>query len=392
MPRGVWVLGIVSLCMDLSSELVHALLPLYMATVLGASVLVIGVVEGIAEATALIVKLFSGVLSDWSRKRKPLVLLGYGLAALSKFAFPLAPTLGWIVTARFADRVGKGIRGAPRDALIADITPPAVRGRSFGLRQALDTVGGIGGPLLALGAMLYFAGDFQAAFWIAVVPAMLAVVLIVVGVDEPERAAGDNNGKARWRLQDMRRLPSAFWFIVAVAFVLTLARFSEAFLVLRAQNVGLTVVTAPLVMVVMSIVYALIAYPAGVAADRGRAPLLLASGLLALIAADLVLARAASPLPVLAGAALWGLHMGLTQGLLAALVAASAPEDLRGSAFGAFNLVCGIALLIASVLAGALWDAYGPALTFYVGAAFTTLAAAGLWLRRRDVAALSKLA
>lgn len=390
-PRGVWVLGIVSMCMDLSSELVHALLPLYMATAMGASMLVIGVVEGIAEATALIVKLFSGALSDWSRKRKPLVLLGYGLAAVSKFVFPLAPTLSWIIAARFADRVGKGIRGAPRDALIADITPPALRGRSFGLRQALDTVGGVGGPLLALAAMAWFANDFQAAFWIAVVPAMLCVVLIVMGVDEPPRTPADAARPRTWRPGDIARLPAAFWFIVAIAGVLTLARFSEAFLVLRAQNVGFAVGRAPWVMVVMSVVYALAAYPAGVAADRGQGPYLLGAGIVLLIAADLVLARAGGPSTVLAGAALWGLHMGLTQGLLAALVAGAAPPDLRGTAFGAFNLVCGVALLVASVLAGWLWDAYGPALTFYVGAALTALAGVGLLLRCNDVAALRKV-
>ncbi len=390
-PRGVWVLGIVSLCMDLSSELVHALLPLYMATVMGASTLIIGIVEGIAEATALIVKLGSGALSDWARRRKPLVLLGYGLGALSKFAFPLAPTLGWIVTARFADRVGKGIRGAPRDALIADIAPPDVRGRSFGLRQALDTVGGIGGPLLALAGMAYFASDFQAVFWVAVVPAMLCVLLIVVGVEEPRRAPEATAARPRWRLADTASLPRAFWFVVAIAAVLTLARFSEAFLVLRAQNVGFAVAHAPLVMVVMSIVYALSAYPAGVAADHGRGPHLLAAGIVLLIVADLVLARAAGPVTVLAGAALWGLHMGLTQGLLAALVAGAAPASFRGTAFGIFNLACGIALLIASVLAGWLWDTFGPALTFYVGAAFTALAGVGLLLRHKDVAALSNV-
>jgi len=388
----VWVLGLVSLSMDLSSELIHALLPLYMATAMGASTLVIGIVEGIAEATALIVKLFSGVLSDWTRKRKPLMLLGYGLGAASKFVFPLAPTLGWIVTARLADRVGKGIRGAPRDALMADITPPEARGRSFGLRQALDTVGGVGGPLLALAAMAYFASDFRAAFWIAVVPAVLCVVLIVVGVDEPERATGNGEAKARWRPGDITRMPPAFWFIVAIAAVLTLARFSEAFLVLRAQNVGFAVAHAPLVMVVMSVVYALVAYPAGVAADRGRGPWLLAAGLVMLIAADLMLARATGPLAVLGGGALWGLHMGLTQGLLAALVAGVAPDDMRGTAFGVFNLVCGIALLVASILAGWLWDTFGPALTFYGGAALTALAGVGLLVRWRDVAALRNVA
>ena len=374
-PRGVWVLGLVSMCMDLSSELVHSLLPLYMATALGASVFVIGIIEGIAEALALIVKLFSGVISDHFRKRKPLVLLGYGLAAISKFAFPLAPTLSWIVGARFADRLGKGIRGAPRDALITDITPAAARGRSFGLRQALDTVGAIGGPLLALGAMAYFAGSFHAAFWIAVVPAMLAVLLIVVGVDEPDRPRSPATGiKTGLRMADVRRLPRNYFFVVTIAGVLTLARFSEAFLVLRAQNIGFSNTMAPLVMVVMSVVYAAISYPAGAAADRGHGPRLLSAGLLALIAADLVLARAEGRMMVLAGATLWGLHMGLTQGLLAALIAGSAPADMRGTAFGVFNLVCGVALLIASGLAGWLWDAFGPRFTFYVGAAFTMIA------------------
>lgn len=388
-PRGVWVLGAVSLCMDMSSELVHALLPLYMATVLGASALFIGVVEGIAEALALIVKLFSGVISDWFRKRKPLVLLGYGLAAVSKFAFPLAPSLSWIVAARFADRIGKGIRGAPRDALIADITPPEIRGRSFGLRQALDTVGAIAGPLLALAGMAWFAGDFQSVFWIAVIPAVVCVVLIVVGVDEPEHAAPAGDKQSGLRFADWKRLPAAFWFIVAIAGVLTLARFSEAFLLLRAQDAGFAAARAPVVMVVMSLVYSVTAYPAGIATDRGGGPWLLVAGLVALAAADVVLANAASAWPVVAGTALWGLHMGLTQGLLAALVAATAPRDLRGTAFGVFNLVCGIALLVASTLAGWLWDAYGPALTFYAGAAFTVAAGIGLALRRGDVAALA---
>jgi MFS family permease len=387
-PRGVWVLGLVSMCMDLSSELVHSLLPLYMATALGASVFTIGIIEGAAEALALIVKLFSGVISDIFRKRKPLVLLGYGLAAISKFVFPLAMTLGWIVGARFADRVGKGIRGAPRDALITDITPADVRGRSFGLRQALDTIGAIGGPLMALGAMAYFAGDFHAAFWIAVVPAALCVFLIVVGVDEPDRSTSPDTRKAGLRMADIRRLPRSFVFVVTIAGVLTLARFSEAFLVLRAQNVGFPDALAPLVMVVMSVVYAATSYPAGAAADRGHGARLLSFGLAALIAADVVLAHAGGRLMVLAGAALWGLHMGLTQGLLAALVAGSAPADMRGTAFGVFNLVCGIALLIASGLAGWLWDAFGPRFTFYAGAAFTLIAWVGFLRYGRRAAEL----
>jgi MFS family permease len=376
-PRGVWALGFVSMCMDLSSELIHALLPLYMAIGLGASTLTIGIVEGIAEATAMIVKVFSGVLSDIFRRRKPLVVIGYGLAAFTKLIFPLAPTLEWVVGARFADRVGKGIRGAPRDALIADLSPKDVRGASFGLRQALDTVGGVGGPLLAIGAMAWFASDFQAAFWVAVIPAILCVMLLVFGVEEPPKSgpeAGAASETKRLRLADARRLGRRYAIVVGIAAILTLARFSEAFLVLRARDVGLPAAMAPSVMVVMSIVYAAVAYPAGSAADRGHGPRLLSAGLLALIASDLVLANAVGGASVFAGAALWGLHMGLTQGLLAALVAASAPADLRGTAFGVFNLVCGIALLLASVLAGWLWDTFGPALTFYAGAAITLIA------------------
>jgi len=378
-PRGVWLLGFVSLLMDTSSELIHALLPLYLVGPLNASVLVVGIIEGVAEAIALIVKVFSGYWSDVWRHRKPLVVLGYGLAAVSKLAFPLAPTLGWVVAARFADRVGKGIRGAPRDALIADLTPPAVLGSAFGLRQALDTIGAIAGPLLAVGAIAWFAGDFRSAFWVAVVPAALCVLLLVLGVHEPEsRARSGASKRISWR--DARRLDRRFFIVTGIAAVLTLARFSEAFLVLRAQNVGMGTTGAPWVMVAMAIVYAAIAYPAGRAADRGRASTLLAAGLAALIASDIVLALAPNAVAVIAGAALWGLHMALTQGLLAALVAATAPEDLRGTAFGVFNLASGIALLVASAVAGALWQAIGPAATFTAGAAFTAIAWAALFV------------
>src|SRR3954469_17262646 len=172
--------------MDTSSELVHALLPLYLAGTLGASALVIGLIEGAAEALALVVKVFSGVLSDFTRRRKALVLAGYGLAALSKLAFPLAASVGWVVTARLVDRVGKGIRGAPRDALVADLAPPSMRGAAFGLRQSLDTVGAFLGPVLAIGLMLLWADDFRAVFWVAVIPAVLCVALLVFGVQEPD--------------------------------------------------------------------------------------------------------------------------------------------------------------------------------------------------------------
>jgi MFS family permease len=389
-PAGVWTLGFVSLLMDTSSELIHSLLPLYLAGTLGASALTIGLIEGAAESIALIVKVFSGYLSDLTQRRKPLVLAGYGLAAASKLVFPLAASIGWIMTARFVDRVGKGIRGAPRDALIADLTPQEVRGGAFGLRQALDTVGAIAGPLLAVAAIAWFAGNFRAAFWVAVSPAVLCVVLIIVGVREPAESEHAAARRVQWR--DLRRLGRPFALVTGVAMVLTLARFSEAFLVLRGHDVGLSNLQAPWIMVVMSTVYAALAYPAGRAADRGNSSRLLLGGFVALIASDLVLARAATPAGALAGAALWGLHMALTQGLLAALVSATAPADLRGTAFGVFNLGCGVALLVASALAGLLWDAFGPAFTFYAGAGFTALALAGWLLLRRGLPALAKAA
>jgi MFS family permease len=387
-PRGVVVLGIVSLLMDASSELVHALLPLFMVTALGASTLAVGIIEGLAEATAMIVKVFSGYVSDATRRRKPLVLFGYGLSAASKLAFPLATTLGWVVGARVVDRIGKGIRGAPRDALIADLAPPDVRGASFGLRQAMDSVGAVAGPLLAVGAMAWFAGDFRDAFWVAVVPAALCVLLIAFGVREPEPSPAGKPA-VPIAIADVRRLDRRFVFVTAVAAVLTLARFSEAFLVLKAQHAGMPIGQAPWVMVAMTLVYAAFAFPAGALADRGHAQRLIGLGLAALIASDIVLAHAADAASVLAGAALWGLHLALTQGLLSALVAATAPPDLRGTAFGVFNLVSGIALLVASALAGLLWDVAGPRYTFYAGAVFSAIAWLALVMRRRDLPALA---
>ncbi|HVP88116.1 MAG TPA: MFS transporter [Casimicrobiaceae bacterium] len=383
LPASVWVLGIVSLLMDTSSELIHSLLPLFLVTTLGVSTFAVGIIEGIAEATAMITKLFSGYLSDYVRRRKPLTVLGYGLAALTKPIFPLASSFGSVVFARFLDRVGKGIRGAPRDALIADITPPELRGASYGLRQALDTVGAVAGPLLAIGAMFWFADNFRLVFWVAVAPAFAAVAVLALGVREPERSVDEKAAKPPIRLADCKHLPARYWWVVALAAVMTLARFSEAFLVLRAQSVHMTTAWIPMVMVVMSAVYAIAAYPTGVLVDRGHQRALLSGGLLALAAADLILASAGSVTQVLAGTAVWGLHMGLTQGLLAALVAETAPTDLRGTAFGFFNLMSGVALLAASVLAGWLWDAYGPAITFLASAVFAVLAWAGLLVHSR---------
>lgn len=377
MPGSVWTLGLVSMFMDISSEMIHALLPIYLVAVLNASTLTVGIIEGIAEASASITKIFSGALSDYLGRRKLLAALGYGLAALTKPVFPLATSIGWLTAARFIDRVGKGIRGSPRDALIADLTPADLRGGAYGLRQSLDTIGAVAGPLLAVGLMAAFADDFTIVFWVAVVPAFAAVGIITFGVQEPSRL-GRGKVEAPLSRRELMRLGRAFWMIVAVATIFTLARFSEAFLLLRAQSVGLPIALVPLVLVVMNVVYTATAWPAGALSDRIGRYGVVTVGFAVLILADLALAISADIAMVMVGVALWGLHMGLTQGLLAALVADTAPENLRGTAFGMFNLMSGLAMLAASIIAGALWEIAGPAGTFLAGAGFTALALAAL--------------
>lgn len=368
--------------MDISSEFVHSLLPILMTTVLGASMVTIGMVEGVAEAVAAVTKVFSGSISDYVRKRKSITVVGYTLSAMTKPVFPLATTIGWVIGARFVDRIGKGIRGAPRDALVADITPLQLRGAAYGLRQSLDSVGAFVGPLLAVVFMVWFTNDIKAVLWVAVIPAFLAVFLLIVAVHEPESAGGAAGPGNHLTLTDAKRLPRRYWLVVALGAVFTLARFSEAFLILRASDVGLAVGYVPAIMIVMNIVYSVFAYPAGAAADRLSARTLLLFGLGVLVAADLVLAAAVSPGIAFLGAALWGLHMALTQGLLSKLVADTAPADLRGTAFGVFNLVSGGALLLASVIAGSLWEGLGASWTFVGGASFAALAAMGLLFYR----------
>ncbi|HCQ67359.1 MAG TPA: MFS transporter [Rhodobacteraceae bacterium] len=368
--------------MDVSSELIHALLPVYLVVGLGATALSVGIIEGIAEATASIVKVFSGALSDRSGKRKPLAALGYGLAAMTKPVFPLAGSIGWLVAARFIDRVGKGLRGAPRDALVADLSPPDLRGASFGLRQSLDTVGAFIGPLLAIGLMWVFADDFSAVFWIAVVPAVLAFGLILFAVHEPDRPAAVRELKNPLSRAEMSRLGPRFWGVVAVAATFTLARFSEAFLILRAEDVGLRLMWVPLVLVMMNIAYAVSAFPVGVVSDHVDRYTLLTIGLGVLIVADLFLAFSAGLAGIFIGIALWGLHMGFTQGVLSALVADTVPDELRGTAFGFFNLISGLAMLVASVVAGLLWDSFGPQYTFLAGSLFAGVTVVGSILLR----------
>ena len=378
-PSGIWVLGFVSLLMDISSEMIHSLLPLFMVTILGASTMVVGLVEGLAESLALVVKVFSGTLSDYLGKRKGLALFGYALGAFTKPLFAVASGVGLVLTARLLDRVGKGVRGAPRDAMVADIAPPQLRGAAFGLRQSLDTVGAFFGPLLAVGFKLLWANDFRAVFWVAVLPGLMAVALLFFGIHEPEHRQ-TSTGRNPFRWDNLTRLASAYWWVVGFGAIFALARFSEAFLVLRAQHGGIPIALVPLVMVAMNLIYALSAYPFGKLSDQMSHMKLLALGLLVLIAADLVLAMNDRWCAVLLGVGLWGLHMGMTQGLLATMVADTAPADLRGTAYGFFNLTSGLAMLIASVLAGFLWDQFGASFTFYAGAVFCGIAVMGLTL------------
>jgi len=369
MPRGVWILGFVSLLMDVSSEMIHSLLPLFMVTALGASAFTVGLIEGFAEATALIVRIFSGVLSDYFGKRKGLTVFGYALGALSKPLFALAQSADPVLGARLLDRLGKGIRGAPRDALLTDLTPPPIRGEAFGLRQSLDTVGAFIGPLLSTLLMLLWANDFRAVFWFTAIPGLASVALLVFGLREPVHASSGKRENPI-RRNNLRQLNAAYWQVVGIGAIFTLARFSEAFLVLRAMQCGIPLSLVPLVMAAMSLVYSLTAWPFGKLSDRMDHRYLLALGLIVLIAADLVLASRQHWDAVLAGVALWGMHMGITQGLLSAMVAKTAPAELRGTAFGIFNVVSGIAMLFASIAAGFLWDRLGAPATFLAGALF----------------------
>ncbi|MFM0085001.1 MFS transporter [Paraburkholderia sediminicola] len=368
-PRSIWMLGFVSMFMDISSEMIHSLLPMFLVTSLGASAMMVGLMEGVADATAPIVKIFSGALSDYLGNRKWLAVVGYGMGALSKPLFALAPTAGIVLTARVADRIGKGLRGAPRDALVADITPPHLRGAAYGLRQSLDTVGAFVGALLAVVLMLLWSNNFRLVFWVAVIPGIAAVALLVIGVREPPYPSGAKRINPL-KLENLKKLSRSYWWVVFVGAVFTLARFSEAFLVLRAMQGDVPVALVPLVMVVMNLVYSASAYPFGKLADVMSHTRLLAMGLVVLIMSDVVLAHGSHWPVVLLGVALWGLHMGLTQGLLATMVAQVAPPELKGTAFGFFNVTSGLATLVASLVAGELWDRFGAGTTFYAGNGF----------------------
>jgi MFS family permease len=378
LPRNVWVLGFVSLFMDLSSEIYHALLPAFITMVLGLPATALGAIDGIAEATANFAKLFSGRLSDRSLRRKPWVMAGYGLAALSKPLFPLAASAPAVMVARFADRIGKGIRGSPRDAMVADETPPEIRGRAFGLRQALDTVGALLAPLVAIGLMAWLASDIRAVFWIAVIPAGISFLLAWLALREPEQHLAPL--KKSPLFAGFKQLDKETKRLLQVGFLFTLARFSEGFLILKGIDIGLNEAMSPLTLAIFNLAYVALAYPAGALSDRTRPRTILMAGMAVLVAGDLVLAKADSFGLLVVGTTLWGAHMALTQGIFARMIADSAPEHLRATSFGAFWFVSGIATLLASLGAGMLWDRHGPSATFITSAAVAGAALAMLSL------------
>jgi MFS family permease len=385
LPGGIWALGLVSLFMDISSEMIHGLLPVFLTSVLGTSTEMVGLIEGVGEATASTSKLFSGWISDRLDRRKGLTVIGYGLGTLSKPLFALATTSSLVLAARFSDRVGKGIRGAPRDAMIGDMVPSTQRGAAYGLRQALDSIGAFAGPLVAIALMASLQDDFRLIFWLALIPGLISVLILLLAVREPPSQAAA--AEAPLKFGELKSLSAAYWIVVGIGAVLTLARFSEAFLILRAQGAGLALALAPAVLVVMNVVYSISAFPLGALSDKVDRRVMLAIGFVTLIASDLVLARATDLITVMVGVALWGLHMGMTQGLLAALVANEAPAHLRATSFGIFNFVSGVALLLANLIAGLLWETVGPTATFMAGAAFTAIGLSGTLIAlRRPIA------
>ncbi|MCY7271424.1 MAG: MFS transporter [Sphingomonas bacterium] len=377
LPRTVWVLGIVSLLMDLSSEIYHALLPAFLTITLGLPVAAMGALDGISEATANMAKLVSGKLSDHQQKRKPWVLLGYGMAALSKPLFPLATGAIPVLGARFIDRIGKGIRGAPRDAMIADETPPEIRGAAFGLRQSLDTVGAFLAPLVAVGLMIALAGDIRLVFWIAVIPAMLSFLFAWVMLRE---TGGGTAIATKLKWGGFRDLEPEVRRLIGVGFLFGLARFSESFLILKAMDVGLSASLSPLVLSLFSLSYLLLAFPAGQWSDRISPRTILIAGIAVLVAADLWLAQATSLWMVGVGVILWGAHMALTQGIFSRMIADAAAPERRATSFGAFFFASGIAALLASLGAGLMWDRSGPASVFTAGAVIAAVAGAMLIL------------
>ena len=372
-PRNVWALGIVSLLMDLSSEMILSILPIFLVTGLGISVLSLGLIEGLAEGVASVIKAFSGALSDYLKKRKILIVIGYGISTLTKPFFALASTATWIFTARFVDRLGKGIRGAPRDSLIADSTSTKIRGTAYSLRQSLDTLGALLGPIIAIIILYLTTNNFRFVLWFAVIPAVLCIVVLIFGVKETTLKKNISSKKSYFLFKNFSKITPVIWLFFLIVFILNLGHFSEAFLLLRSQEIGLKVSFIPIVFVVMNVAYAIVAVPFGHLADRGGFFILIVCGFLILVLADIILALTNSVGWMFVGIIFWGIHLGMTQGLLLAMISKLSPLELRGTSFGLFHAITGIALLIASLIAGYLWQYYNSGLIFFVSAIITSV-------------------
>jgi MFS family permease len=372
-PRTIWILGFTSLLNDTSSEMIHAVLPLFLVSELVASIASVGLIEGFAEATASILKVFSGAISDYWQRRKALAVFGYGLSTAVKPLFIIANSPFWVLLARLGDRIGKGVRVAPRDALVADSTDASNRGAAYGLRQSLDTVGAFLGPLVAFGLMSA-AYNFRFIFGVALIPGVLAVACLALGVREPERPYHSLKRPNPFNWKALQSLGGSFWALAIAALLFNLGNSSEAFLLLKAKQVFIPDAQIPLVLVVMNLSYALSAYPAGVLSDQvnRKTLLLIGWGLNALIYLGLAITQDPSHVWLLVGS--YGLYLGMTQGVLLAMVADRVPEHLRGTAFGFFNLLVGIALLPASLLAGWLWQTVSPGAAFATGSGFAVAA------------------
>jgi MFS family permease len=382
-PRNVWILGITSLLNDTSSEMIHSVLPLFLVSILGTSIAQVGLIEGIAEAAASILKVFSGSISDYWQRRKGLTIFGYGLSTAVKPLFVVANSPLLVLLARLGDRIGKGIRVAPRDALVADSTNASNRGAAYGLRQSLDTVGAVLGPLIAFGLM-GTAHGFRFIFGVALIPGILAVVCLALGVREPDRPYFGLKRANPLNWMALQSLGSSYWSLAIAALLFNLGNSSEAFLLLKAKQVAIFDFQIPLVLVAMNVSYAFSAYPVGILSDRCDRKTLLLWGWVLNAVLYLGLAIARSPWQVWILVSGYGLYLGMTQGILLAMVADRVPEHLRGTAFGFLNLLVGVALLPASLLAGWLWQSVSPSAAFLAGSGFAAAAVCLLLFRKED--------
>jgi MFS family permease len=380
-PRSIWILGFTSLLNDTSSEMIHAVLPLFLVSSLGANVALVGLIEGIAEATASILKVFSGAISDYWQRRKNLAVFGYGLSTAVKPLFMVANSPFIVLLARLGDRIGKGIRVAPRDALVADSTDISNRGAAYGLRQSLDTIGAFLGPSIAFGLM-GTAHSFRFIFGVALIPGVLAVACLALGVREPARPDHALKRPKPLNWKTLQSLGGSYWGLAFAALLFNLGNSSEAFLLLKAKQVAIADYQIPLVLVVMNLSYALSAYPVGALSDRVNRKTLLTWGWVLNAGVYVGLAIAQSPWQVWMLVGGYGLYLGMTQGVLLAMVADRVPEQLRGTAFGFLNLLVGVALLPASLLAGWLWESVSSEAAFLLGCGFAVAAIVLLYFQR----------